>query len=87
MPGKSKQPSERTIDRRGPTLPGLRGYVLSSAAYDRLVAQGIDPETVTETELARRAKSCLTYDDQGRIIQVVARYRRPKSVTYFKTDQ
>lgn len=87
MSSKLNPPKERTFTRHDPALPGHRSYTLSSAVYNRLIAKGVDPETVAEAELARRAKCFCDYDYLGRITRVLANCRPPKSVTYPKTDR
>ena len=80
----SHKPSDQIIDRHDPAFPGHRSYTLSSAVYDRLIANGVDPQTVAELELGRRAKCIQNFDDAGRIIMtcIIKNFRRPKSFTY-----
>jgi hypothetical protein len=68
MPLKPNQP--RTICRRQPLL---RTYILSSTEYDRLVADGLNPETVDDTELTRRADAFYDHDEKDRIVTTVAK--------------
>ena len=84
MSSKSNRPTEQTIERHDPALPGHRNYTLSSAVYNRLIAKGVDPETVAESELGRRAKCIQNFDDAGRIIMtsIIKNFRRPKTFTY-----
>ena len=84
MSSKYQQPADQTIERRDPAFPGHRNYTLSSAAYNRLIAKGVDPQTVAEAELGRRAKCIQNFDDAGRIIMtsIIKNFRRPKTFTY-----
>ena len=63
---------ERTVYRRDPAPSLLRSYVLSSAEYERLIAGGIDPETVAESVLAQCAIRRRDHDDQDRIIMEIS---------------
>ncbi len=47
--------------------PAPCGYHLSIPEYNRLVAEGFDPETVDDSVLQQRAEAMDIYDDQGRV--------------------
>ncbi len=80
----SNKPSDQIIVRHDPALASHRSYTLSFAVYNRLIGKAVDPQTVAEAELGRRAKCIQSVDDAGRLIMtsIIKNFRRPKSFTY-----
>lgn len=78
---------ERVVTRCDPDSSLQRSYVLSLAHYQRLVADGCDPEMIAEAELSRVAMRFLNFDERGRVIMIVDRSRmRDTCVTVYAMD-
>ena len=61
----------RTVYRRNPVTSLMNSYVLTVADYDRLVASGINLETVSESDLFEMSERYSKFDSFGRVVMIV----------------
>jgi len=76
---------ERVVTRLDPKTSLLRSYVLTLPDYERLVAEGFDPETIAEAERSRRATHSFEFDALGREAMKLSRTLNV-SVTVYALD-